>query len=77
MCPPRCVASLTCCTKEVVKLDRISIVCLVNVNIEVTEKHELFRCCDIQFQVVGEFSDEQVVCVRPLIGEGGGLSIQL
>ena len=34
--------------KEVVKLDRISIICLVNVNIEVTEKHELFRCCDIQ-----------------------------
>ena len=47
--------------KEVVKLDRISIICLVNVNIEVTEKHELFRCCDIQFQVVGEFSDEHVV----------------
>ena len=31
-------------------------------NIEVNEKHELFRCYDIQFQVVGEFSDEQVVC---------------
>ena len=48
--------------KEVVKLDRISIICLVNMNIEVTEKHELFRCCDIQFQEVGELSDEQVVC---------------
>ena len=33
--------------KEVVKLDRIFFICLVNVNIEDTEKHKLFRCCDM------------------------------
>ena len=35
--------------KEVAKLHCISIICLVNVNIEVTEHHKLFRCCDMQF----------------------------